>query len=582
MVQTDRCKRPLDLEKPEGNGSLDVDCRPSILLNFALALQHVLVLSSLCALVVCTLIQEVERDTIVAYVLFHSGISTLLQSWIGSRLPLIQAPSLDFLIPAMALLSDQSGSAVSCRGQCVEPQEPVAPANPIRELRGMVVVAGVVQLAAGSTGLGGFALGRCGPLVLAPLLCILGFSIYKEAALLCSDHWGLAILAVVLLVILSQHLHSFLHLSVLSVCRRLSVLLSVMVTWVVCAALSHWGHVHLNSVTEMISINTNATFNQYQNSPQSIHKLIIHNGSLPWLDFPLPASSLPLLSGRSVAAGLAGGLSASMSSPAVYVLCARLLKAPVPPAHACNRGLCVDGLGSVFAGLMGAPVGLCSSASNACVIGLSQSGSRSTVQLAGVSLLILGLSPQLAQMLCSVPLAIHGAVLSVTYALAVATGITYFQHADVDSGRNIFNIGFTMFMSLALPHWFRLHSGFIQTGVGSVDVFLQSLLTLPVFLVGVLAFLLEHTVSGTLPERGLVRQEGTKKIQSFADQQQGYSHSPDPVYDPPAPVMKVLNLTGFRTVLFCACRTHTVEEVLVTEPEMSSLLPDKDTGACNG
>lgn len=56
------------------------------------------------------------------------------------------------------------------------------------------MVAGVFQLAVGSTGLGGFALGRSGPLVLAPLLCILGFSIYKEAALLCSDHWGLAIL----------------------------------------------------------------------------------------------------------------------------------------------------------------------------------------------------------------------------------------------------------------------------------------------------------------------------------------------------------------------------------------------------
>ncbi len=44
----------------------------------------------------------------------------------------------------------------------------------------------------------------------------------------------------------------------------------------------------------------------------------------------------------------------------------------MPPAHACNRGLCMDGLGSVLSGLMGAPVGLCSSVPNACVIGLSQ------------------------------------------------------------------------------------------------------------------------------------------------------------------------------------------------------------------
>lgn len=55
----------------------------SVLLS--VSMQHVLVLSSLCALVVETLIQEVDKDRIVAYVFFNSGISTLLQSWIGSR-----------------------------------------------------------------------------------------------------------------------------------------------------------------------------------------------------------------------------------------------------------------------------------------------------------------------------------------------------------------------------------------------------------------------------------------------------------------------------------------------------------------
>lgn len=62
------------------------------------------------------------------------------------------------------------------------------------QLRGMTVVTGMVQLAIGLTGVSGFALGRSGPLVLAPLLCILGFSIYRNAALLCSDHWGMAAL----------------------------------------------------------------------------------------------------------------------------------------------------------------------------------------------------------------------------------------------------------------------------------------------------------------------------------------------------------------------------------------------------
>ncbi|XP_055072499.2 solute carrier family 23 member 3 [Misgurnus anguillicaudatus] len=586
MGKTCRCKNlsacaeePLDPNKAGGIKSLDVDYKPSLLLNIPLALQHVLVQSSLCVLVVSVLIHEVHKEKVVAHVLMNSGISTLLQSWIGSRLPLIQAPSLDFLIPAMTLISAQTGTHVSCRGQCTEPEETVAPAHPIRELRGMTLVTGMVQLAVGLTGLGGFALGRSGPLVLAPLLCILGFSIYREAALLCSDHWGMAALAVVLLVILSQHLHSFLRMSLFPICRKLSVLLSVTVTWAVCVALVKWGGVHLTSLAQILSSEQiiNDTFIRSINTSHP-SDMSFSNHPVPWLDFPLPASALPLLSGKSIAAGVAGGLSASISSLAVYVVAARLLKTSVPPAHACNRGLCVDGLGSVLAGLMGAPVGLCSSVPNACIIGLSQSGSRSTVQFAGVLLVILGVSPQLAQMFCSVPLVIHGAVLSVAYTLAIATGITYFQHANVDSGRNIFNIGFTVFMSLALPRWFRLHSSFIQTGAPSVDVFLQCLLTLPVFFVGVLAFFLEHTVSGTLSERGLAWHEGTKKIESLADQQQGYSHSPDSVYDPHPLIIKLMDLPGFRTVPFCACRINPVEEVTVTVPEMSSLLSDRDAG----
>ncbi len=75
-----------------------------------------------------------------------------------------------------------------------------------------------------------------------------------------------------------------------------------------------------------------------------------------------------------------------------------------------------------------------------------------------------------------------------------------------------------------------------------------------------------------------MRHEDTQKILSLADQQQGFSRSPDAVYDPPPPVMRVLELSGLRTVPFCACRSPPVEEVTVTAPEMSSLLPDKDAG----
>ncbi|KAK3543238.1 hypothetical protein QTP70_014097 [Hemibagrus guttatus] len=446
------------------------------------------------------------------------------------------------------------------------------------QLQGMAVVVGLVQLSVGLCGVGGAVLTRCGPLVLTPVCCILGFSIYREAALLCSDHWGFALLTVVLLVCLSQHLRCWalsahLKLPVYPVVSMLSVLLSVLLVWVVCAALQHSGRITPHSVSELLfKDDLNTTPFQDWTAANSTN-LLSPYPTAAWLSLPLPGLGLPLLSGASIAAGISAGLSSCISSQAVYVLTARLLNAPTPPAQACNRGMSVEGLGSVLSGLMGAPVGLCSSVPNACMTSLSQCGSRATVQLSAVMLLVLGLFPQLTHVLTSVPLAIHGAVLSVTYTVAAATGITYLQYTDVDSGRNIFNTGFTVFMSLVLPRWFRMQSGFIYTGVGSLDIFLQSCLMLPVFLVSLLAFLLDHTVSGTLSERGLERDQSTRRIQSLANKPQENRQRLVTVYDPPQPVRKVLDWPGLRKFPFCACRSLEVEKIAVTSAEMSGLLP---------
>ncbi|KAJ8350285.1 hypothetical protein SKAU_G00254150 [Synaphobranchus kaupii] len=574
------------------------------LLNLCLALQQVLVQSSLLVLVLVSLQQQIwvleqQRDQLLASAFFYSSVSTLLQSWLGTRLPLIQAPSLEFMIPALVLTSQQwhgnSGTASTCRGRCGEQDKSVPHTDLLRELQGMVLCAGLVQLALGLSGLCGLVLRHCGPLVLAPLLCVLGFSIYREAALLCSDHWGITALAIVLMVLLSQHLRSWFLPAPLGVlrypiCRMVSVLLSLLSVWGVCAALEHLGHFRPHRPSELLptssppnpshaapwpspnsthtapSLRPNSSHIAPWPNPNSSHILssIIQDDLYlaPWLSLPLPAAGvgLPLLSARGMAAGVAAALAASISSQSVYLLTARLLGAPPPPAAACNRGLCAEGLGSMSAALLGGVVGVSSSVPNACALGLSQCGSRSTVQLAATLGLILGVSPRLTYLLTSIPLGIHGAVLSVTYTVAIATGVTYFQYTHMDSGRNIFNIGFAVFMSLLLPRWFSLQPTFIFTGVSSLDVLLQSLLTLPVFLVGLLAFLLDNTVSGSESERGLNSGVMVKGSQPEASRVPEYSQQVEAVYGLPSPVKRLLDLPGLRTVPFCACRTPGEED----------------------
>ncbi|KAJ8004486.1 hypothetical protein DPEC_G00136770 [Dallia pectoralis] len=569
-----------ETEKTKRTDALGMNQCPPCILNLLLAVQHVFVQCSLLVLVLGLLLphlpsEDGDGERFLSSMLFYSSLSTLLQSCLGTCLPLVQVSSLEALIPAVVLASQIVGES-ACRGRCEENEGLIQPnINPVRELQGVTVTTGLVQLVLGVTGLGGLVLRHCGPLVMAPLLCLLGFSIYREAALFCSDHWAIAALVVILMVGMSQHLRTFLfpaciRLPQLPICRMLSVLLPVLSVWAICALLESLGYLHLHSVSELLmSVNSSLLA-----PPLSERKL--SSNTVQWLCLPLAVEAgLPLLSARCMAAGVVVALSSFVSSVGVYMLTARLLKAPPPPPAACNRGLGAQGLGNVVAGLMGAPLGLSSSVPNGCLLGLSQAGSRRTVQLAAILGLVLGLSPSLTGLLTSVPLAIYGAVLGVTYAIAVAMGVTYFQFTYIDSGRNIFNTGFAVFTSLVLPRWFGLQRDFIDTGITSVDVLLQSLLTSSVLLVGMFSFLLDNTVPGSLAERGLDSSESGKSERTRNSERPlvndepgsgewttGYKQEVAKVYDSPYFLTRLWNLPGFRTVAFTAFRIPDDGDVL--------------------
>ncbi|XP_073866280.1 solute carrier family 23 member 3 isoform X8 [Macaca fascicularis] len=224
----------------------------------------------------------------------------------------------------------------------------------------------------------------------------------------------------------------------------------------------------------------------------------------PWIWLPHPGEwNWPLLTPRALAAGISMALAASTSSLGCYALCGRLLHLPPPPPHACSRGLSLEGLGSVLAGLLGSPMGTASSFPNVGKVGLIQAGSQQVAHLVGLLCMGLGLSPRLAQLLTTIPLPVVGGVLGVTQAVVLSAGFSSFYLADIDSGRNIFIVGFSIFMALLLPRWFREAPVLFSTGWSPLDVLLHSLLTQPIFLAGLSGFLLENTIPGTQLERGL-------------------------------------------------------------------------------
>ncbi|XP_057618775.1 solute carrier family 23 member 3 isoform X1 [Chionomys nivalis] len=529
-------------------------CGPSTwVLSCLLALQHFLVLASLLSASHLLLLHSLPPGglsyspaQLLASSFFSCGVSTVLQTWMGSRLPLVQAPSLEFLIPALVLTNQKPSLTTKTPGNGEYRVKTASLSlhlcslsschglelwnTSLREVSGAVVVSGLLQGTIGLLGLPGRVFPYCGPLVLAPSLVVAGLSAHKEVAQFCSAHWGLALLLILLMVICSQHLGSC-QVSLCSwrpastssthiyipVFRLLSVLTPVACVWIISALLG------LSVTPLQLSDPTEA----------------------PWFWLPHPGEwDWPLLTPRALAAGISMALAASTSSLGCYALCGQLLHLSPPPPHACSRGLSLEGLGSVLAGLLGSPLGTASSFPNVGTVSLFQTGSRQVAHLVGLFCVGLGLSPRLAQLFINIPLPVLGGVLGVTQAVVLSAGFSSFHLADIDSGRNVFIVGFSIFMALLLPRWLWEAPEF-NTGWSPLDMFLRSLLAEPIFLAGLLGFLLENTISGTRIERGLGQRlptsftaQETQKSREKAAQEYGLplpitnlcSHIPQPLH----------------------------------------------------
>uniref|UniRef100_A0A8C6QJC2 Solute carrier family 23 (nucleobase transporters), member 3 n=1 Tax=Nannospalax galili TaxID=1026970 RepID=A0A8C6QJC2_NANGA len=505
---------PRSLPQNPSSHSQASRCRPFTWgLSCLLALQHFLVLASLLCASHLLLLHSLPQGglsyapaQLLASSFFSCGMSTVLQTWMGSRLPLIQAPSLEFLIPALVLTSQKLPLATKTPGNAKAGLELRTSLSlhlcrltgchglelwntSLQEVSGAVVVSGLLQGTLGLLGVPGRVFSYCGPLVLAPSLVVAGLSAYREVAQFCSAHWGLALLLILLMVVCSQHLGS----CQVPVCpwrpasasttqiyvpefRLLSVLIPVACVWIISALLG------LSLIPLQLTESTEA----------------------PWFWLPHPGEwDWPLLTPRALAAGISMALAASTSSLGCYALCGQLLHLPPPPPHACSRGLSLEGLGSVLAGLLGSPMGTASSFPNVGTVSLFQAGSQRVAHLVGLFCMGLGLSPRLAQLFTTIPLPVLGGVLGLTKAVVLSAGFSSFHLADIDSGRNVFIVGFSIFMALLLPKWLQEAPVKLSTGWRPLDVFLYSLLAEPIFLAGLLGFLLENTISGTRLERGL-------------------------------------------------------------------------------
>merc|ERR1711892_215335 len=446
----------------------------------------------------CIRDDDPAQGYIISTIFFLSGLITILQTTIGCRLPIIQGGTFTFIAPTLAILAlDQYRCDPAYNtDQWTLPEEEREEywQIRIREVQGAICVASIFQLVVGYTGMLGLLLRYITPLTIGPSVAMIGLSLFDVAALNASQHWGVAIGTIVLMVLFSQYLEKVWvpvpncrkGYNKFKVFNLFPVLLTILIMWGICALCTIAG-------VDNPAIRTDGP------------KMVMFTKA-KWIRFPLPFQwGIPTVSVEGVFGMMGGVFASAIESVGDYYACARLSGAPPPPIHAINRGIGTEGLGCILAGIWGTGNGTTSYSENIGAIGVTKVGSRRVIQYAAVIMIGFGIVSKLGALFLTIPNPIIGGIFSVMFGIITAVGLSNLQFVDLNSTRNLFVLGFSLFFSLVLPKWMEKQENPIKTGNGTVDNILTVILSSSMFLAMLLGFVLDNTIPGTDEERGLIK-----------------------------------------------------------------------------
>ncbi|KAM3925977.1 solute carrier family 23 member 1 [Leptodactylus fuscus] len=431
------------------------------------------------------------------------GITTFIQTTFGVRLPLFQASAFAFLVPARAILSLEkwkcppedeiygNGSLPIDTSHIWQPR--------IREIQGSIIVSSLVEIVIGFVGLPGALLNYIGPLTVAPTISLIGLSVFEAAGERAGSHWGISIMVLTLIILFAQYLRNVtlvlpcykigkgVKTYKLQIFKMFPIIMAIMLAWLLC---------YILTLTNVFASDSKARTDARGEIMSSS----------PWFRFPYPCQwGLPVITIAGVLGMFSATLAGIIESMGDYYACARLSGAPPPPIHAINRGICIEGICCVIAGLLGTGNGSTSSSPNIGVLGITKVGSRRVVQYGAGIMFILGTIGKFTALFASLPDPILGGMFCALFGMITAIGLSNLQFVDMNSSRNLFVLGFSMFFGLVLPNFLDSNPNYIKTGLPELDQILTVLLTTEMFVGGCIAFFLDNTIPGTEKERGLVQ-----------------------------------------------------------------------------
>ncbi len=405
----------------------------------------------------------VQKGWLIATMFFVSGITTLLQTIWGNRLPIVQGGTFSFLAPTFAICGM---AALANAGWEVRMQH----------VQGAIIAGSVMEIIVGASGIIGRMLRYVGPITIAPTIALIGLALFKFGAPEAGRHWPIGGLTIFLIILFSQYLR---HKN--RTFELYPILLAIAVAWAVSAFFTTLGF-----------------FPEGHPSHTSLDNL----KNAPWFRVPYPFQwGMPQFGAAAIVGMVAGYIASMVESIGDYYACARLSGAPTPDKDTINRGITFEGIGCLVAGIFGTGNGTTSYSENIGAIGLTRVGSRRVVQAGAVIMILLGMVSKFGALFTTIPQPIVGGMYCAMFGMIAAVGLSNLQFVDLNSARNLFILGFAFFMGLSVPEYFGQHPILLEPAW--IANILNTLGSTGMAVGAFTALLLDNTIPGTDEERGL-------------------------------------------------------------------------------
>ncbi|VDO87977.1 unnamed protein product [Heligmosomoides polygyrus] len=388
----------------------------------------------------------------------------------------------------------------------------------LQEISGSLFIACISFIVIGGTGLAGALAKLIGPMTIVPLMLLLTTSIVPTIEVKLSLHWiSLLMLAsIVALAVYLEDLHVALPYYSLKKKRVISTrvrlfgqfpyLLSLLFVWFIC---------YLMTITDFEPVGGQAR------TDKNVTMMVLKES--PWFQVPFPGQfGMPRWSMGLCLGYVASCLSSVIENIGSYDLLARVSQQRSPPKNAVNRAIMIEGFGSMLAAVMGVSTGVTTYAENIALIHITRVASRTTMQIAGLLLILLGLFTKMAALLASIPDALVGGILTMGISMIAGVAMSNLQLIDLKLTRNLSILGLSLMIGLILP--LHLERSPFRSGNPEWDQIVNMLLSIKMLVGGVVAVILDNTVPGaTLRQRGLhVAEEDDETIQAGGEED-GYA-----------------------------------------------------------